>query len=241
MPGLDDIDEDDFSTTAAPPTTTMAAPPAQETTVATHSSGGSGGGLTMDDIFGGLGEAPKPKAKPAAAVAAVQASPSPPPAAVSTSPKPPGGDLDDFFSAPPVAAAQPAAAQPAKKKPASDDLLGGGGGRGGATLSEAAHQDGIYVPPPGVLSFMSHYEVLSLREASATPDAVSKAYKKLAIAFHPDKRGKDMTPEEDMFFKAVTTAHEVLADADKRAEYDAARKAAKTAAGPKDDLFAHFA
>jgi molecular chaperone DnaJ len=62
-----------------------------------------------------------------------------------------------------------------------------------------------------------YYEVLGVpREASA--DEVRKAYRQLALKFHPDRNPGDHTAEGK--FKEATEAYSVLSDADKRSAYD---------------------
>ncbi|RDI46672.1 molecular chaperone DnaJ [Nocardia mexicana] len=58
--------------------------------------------------------------------------------------------------------------------------------------------------------------------SSATADDVKKAYRKLARDLHPDKNPGDAKAEER--FKAVSEAHAVLSDPEKRKEYDEARR-----------------
>lgn len=62
-----------------------------------------------------------------------------------------------------------------------------------------------------------YYEVLDIpKDADAA--AVKKAYRKLAIKFHPDRNPDDPTAEEK--FKEVSEAYAVLSDTEKRQRYD---------------------
>jgi molecular chaperone DnaJ len=62
-----------------------------------------------------------------------------------------------------------------------------------------------------------YYEVLGVGK-SATEGELKKAYRKLALQYHPDKNPDDKAAEEK--FKEAAEAYEVLSDADKRARYD---------------------
>jgi molecular chaperone DnaJ len=62
-----------------------------------------------------------------------------------------------------------------------------------------------------------YYEILGVRR-DADADAVKKAYRKLALQYHPDRNQGSAEAEER--FKEATEAYEVLRDADKRAAYD---------------------
>ncbi|MBQ9238018.1 MAG: molecular chaperone DnaJ [Treponema sp.] len=62
-----------------------------------------------------------------------------------------------------------------------------------------------------------YYEVLGV-EKNATQDDIKKAYRKLAIQYHPDRNPGDKTAEEK--FKEATEAYEVLSDDEKRPLYD---------------------
>ena len=67
-----------------------------------------------------------------------------------------------------------------------------------------------------ILSKNDYYEILGLQK-TATEDEIRKAYKKLAIKFHPDKN-KSKSAEEA--FKKVNQAFSVLGDKDKKKNYD---------------------
>lgn len=62
-----------------------------------------------------------------------------------------------------------------------------------------------------------YYEVLGV-EKHASDSEIKKAYRKLAMKYHPDQNPGDKTAEEK--FKEVNEAYEVLSDADKKARYD---------------------
>ena len=62
-----------------------------------------------------------------------------------------------------------------------------------------------------------YYEVLGV-EKNASDAEIKKAYRKLAMKYHPDQNPGDKSAEEK--FKEVNEAYEVLSDADKKARYD---------------------
>ena len=62
-----------------------------------------------------------------------------------------------------------------------------------------------------------YYEVLGLGR-DAEDDAIKKAYRKLAMKYHPDRNPDNKEAEEQ--FKEAKEAYEVLSDANKRAAYD---------------------
>ena len=62
-----------------------------------------------------------------------------------------------------------------------------------------------------------YYEVLGVSK-NASDDEIKKAFRKLAVKYHPDKNPGDKEAEEK--FKEISEAHEVLSDKQKRARYD---------------------
>lgn len=61
---------------------------------------------------------------------------------------------------------------------------------------------------------MDHYSILGVPR-TATPDEIKKAYRKLAMQYHPDRTGGD-----DKKFKQINEAYETLKDPAKRHQYD---------------------
>jgi molecular chaperone DnaJ len=61
------------------------------------------------------------------------------------------------------------------------------------------------------------YEILGVSKSSSA-DEIKKAYRKVAMQYHPDRNPGDKPAEEK--FKEAAEAYEILSDADKRAQYD---------------------
>ena len=74
-----------------------------------------------------------------------------------------------------------------------------------------------------------YYEVLGV-ERAADAETVKKAYRRLALQYHPDRNGGDKDAEDK--FKEATEAYEVLRDPDKRAAYDRYGHAGVRRGGP---------
>jgi molecular chaperone DnaJ len=87
------------------------------------------------------------------------------------------------------------------------------------------------------------YEILGVSK-TATPEEIKKAYRKVAIQFHPDKNPGNKEAEEK--FKEAAEAYEVLSDSEKRAQYDRFGHAKQGAGGygghhmNMEDIFSQF-
>jgi len=96
------------------------------------------------------------------------------------------------------------------------------------------------------MSKRDYYEVLGV-DKNATADEIKKAYRKVAIKFHPDKNPGDAEAEEK--FKEAAEAYEVLSNSDKKSRYDQYGHAGVGGAAgggfggggmSMDDIFSHF-
>ena len=74
-----------------------------------------------------------------------------------------------------------------------------------------------------------YYEVLGVQKG-ASAEEIKKAYRKLAVKYHPDKNPGNKEAEEK--FKEAAEAYSVLSDADKKARYDQFGHAGVEGAGP---------
>src|SRR5213083_3447773 len=87
-----------------------------------------------------------------------------------------------------------------------------------------------------------YYEILGVSK-SATADELKKAYRKLAMQYHPDRNPGDKAAEEK--FKECAEAYAILADAEKRSLYDrfghaGVKSAAGGGAGFDPSVFQEF-
>ncbi len=82
-----------------------------------------------------------------------------------------------------------------------------------------------------------YYEVLGVERAAGI-DEIKKAYRKLALKYHPDKNPDDPTAEAK--FKEAAEAYGVLSDEEKRAQYDRYGHAGSNFGGFDPNQFADF-
>jgi molecular chaperone DnaJ len=94
------------------------------------------------------------------------------------------------------------------------------------------------------MSKRDYYEILGVVKTSSA-DEIKKAYRKVAMQFHPDRNPGDKSAEEK--FKEAAEAYEVLSDQDKRAQYDRYGHAGVSGAGRgfgggmnMEDIFSQF-
>jgi len=69
------------------------------------------------------------------------------------------------------------------------------------------------------MKFQDYYELLGVPR-DAKPDAIKKAYRKLALKWHPDQHESEQKATAEARFKKISEAYEVLSDPEKRAKYD---------------------
>jgi curved DNA-binding protein len=79
-----------------------------------------------------------------------------------------------------------------------------------------------------------YYAVLGIEKTAGT-DVIKKAYRKLAVKYHPDKNPGDKAAEER--FKEITEAYAVLSDAEKRRQYDQFGEAGFHQRYSQEDIF----
>jgi len=78
----------------------------------------------------------------------------------------------------------------------------------------SANMSANFIPPFNLND--SYYKILGVNE-NATQDEINKAFRKMALRYHPDRAGA----KSDDIMKIISAANEVLKDPIKRREYDA--------------------
>ena len=82
-----------------------------------------------------------------------------------------------------------------------------------------------------------YYKTLGV-EKGADPEAIKKAYRKLALKFHPDRNPGNREAEEK--FKKISEAYAVLSDTEKRKQYDSFGSDQFSRRYSQEDIFRNF-
>ncbi len=82
-----------------------------------------------------------------------------------------------------------------------------------------------------------YYKILGV-DKKATSEAIKKAYRKLAVKYHPDKNPGNKEAEEK--FKKISEAYAVLSDAEKRNQYDNVGSDTFSQRYSQEDIFRNF-
>ena len=84
---------------------------------------------------------------------------------------------------------------------------------------------------------MEYYQILGLGK-NASADEIKKAYRKLALKYHPDKNQGNKDAEEK--FKEISEAYAVLSDPEKKRQYDTYGSAGFRQRFSQEDIFRNF-
>ena len=83
---------------------------------------------------------------------------------------------------------------------------------------------------------MDYYEILGIKK-TANDDDIKKAYRKLALKFHPDKAKPEDKESHEEKFKKISDAYSVLSDPEKMKNYDMFGKDSSSGNGGNDFHF----
>lgn len=84
---------------------------------------------------------------------------------------------------------------------------------------------------------IDYYEVLGLKKG-ATPEEIKRAYRRLAVKYHPDKNPGDRSAEDK--FKQINEAYAVLSDPQKKKQYDMFGSSGFQERFTQEDIFRGF-
>jgi curved DNA-binding protein len=82
-----------------------------------------------------------------------------------------------------------------------------------------------------------YYKILGVNK-DTTPDDIKKAFRKLALKYHPDKNPGDKSAEEK--FKEINEAYAVLSDPEKRRQYDTIGSSEFQSRFSQEEIFRNF-
>ncbi len=87
------------------------------------------------------------------------------------------------------------------------------------------------------VAHQDYYEILGLKKG-ASPEEIKKAFRKLAVKYHPDKNPGDKKAEDR--FKEINEAYAVLSDPQKKSQYDQFGSAGFHQRFSQEDIFRGF-
>lgn len=87
------------------------------------------------------------------------------------------------------------------------------------------------------MSQTDYYKTLGV-DKKATPDEIKKAFRKLAVKYHPDRNPGDTSAEEK--FKEINEAYAVLSDPQKKEQYDTFGSSGFHKQYSQEDIFRNF-